>query len=140
MSVRVCDRNQSKCEFVYNALQISLLVNERMTKYANKISNSKRYKHFVKTQTYGMWKSPILFANNVYYYSLQANKMRETNKRSNYLSKASENLALLENSIQQFYSQFRGIVKDKFIMLLADKVDIQRKLLGGQFNFARNIS
>ena len=66
--------------------------------------------------------------------------MRETNKRLTYLSKASENLALLENSIQQFYSQFRGIVKDKFIILLADKVDNQHKLLGGQFNYARNIS
>ena len=134
------DRNQSKCEFVYNAMQISNLVNERMTKYANKISNNKRYKHFVKSSNYGIWKSPILFANNVYYYSLQANKMRETNRRLTYLSKASESLTLLQNAIQQFYSQYRGIVKDKFIMLLTDKIDYQIKLLGGQINLVRNIS
>ena len=139
MSVRVCDRNTSKVEYVYNALQISNLVNERMTKYANKISNNKLYKHFVKSQTYGIWKSPILFANKVYYYCSLANKMRGTNIRLTYLSKASENLTLLESSTQQFYSQFRGIVKDKFIILLADKVEYQKKLLGGQFNFVRNI-
>lgn len=32
MSVRVSDRNISKCEFVYNAMQISNLVNERINK------------------------------------------------------------------------------------------------------------
>lgn len=140
MSVRVCDRNTSKVEYVYNALQISNLVNERMTKYANKISNNKRYKHFVKSQTYGIWKSPILFANKVYYYCSLANKMRGTNIRLSYLSKASENLMLLKTSVQQFYDLFRRVVNDKFMTLLADKVKTQTELLGGQFNYVRNIS
>ena len=140
MSVRVCDRNTSKVEYVYNALQLSNLVNERMTKYANKIADSRRYKHFVKSSNYDLWKSPILFAKLVYHYCLCANKMRDTNKRLAYLSKASENLLLLKTSVQQFYDLNRHIIKDKFIILLAEKVETQTKLLGGQFNYVRNIS
>lgn len=139
MSVRVSDRNTSKCEYVYNAFQLSNLVNERMTKYCNKIANDKRYKHFTKSSYYGIWKSPILFANKVYYYCQCANKMRDTNKRLTYLSKASENLTLLKSSVQQFYDLFKSIVKDKFIMLLAEKIETQTKLLGGQYNYVRNI-
>jgi len=140
MSVRVCDRNKSKVEYVYNALQLSNLVNERMTKYSNKIANDKRYKHFVKSSTYDIWKSPILFASLVYHYCLCANKTRDTNKRLSYLSKASENLMLLKTSVQQFYDLFRRVVNDKFMTLLADKVKTQGELLGGQFNYVRNIS
>jgi len=140
MSVRVSERNQSKCEYVYNALQLMNLVNERLTKYANKIADKRRYKHFVKSQNFVIWNSPMFHAQQVYAMCQRANRTRDTDKRKQYLSLASENLTLLENSVQTFYEQYRGIVKDKFIILLADKVEIQHKLLGGQFNFVRNIS
>ena len=135
MSVRVSERNQSRCEYVYNALQIANLVNERITKYANKIADKKRFKHFVKSHNYTLWNSPIFYAEQVYLNCQRANRTRDTNTRKQYLSKASENLKMLENSVQLFYNQYRSIVKDKFIMLLAERIEYEVKLLAGQYNF-----
>lgn len=136
MSVRVADRGQSKMEYVHNAQQIVFLVKERITKYMNKVSNDKRYKAFVKSSTYSVWNSPIYHAQMVYnfcllFYKERERKMRDTNKLLAYLSNASKNLDLLESSTQTFYDSYKCIVKDKFINLLTDKIDFQRKILGG---------
>lgn len=136
MSVRVADRGQSKMEYVHNAQKLVFLTQERITKYMNKVSSDKRYKDFVKSSTYSIWNSPLYHAQMVYKYSQlfykeREKKKRDTNKLLAYLSGANKNLDLLESSTQTFYTQFRGVIKDKFITLLTIEVDNQRKLLEG---------
>lgn len=136
MSVRVADRGMSKMEYVHNAQQIVFLVTERITKYMNKVSNDKRYKMFVKSSTYSVWNSPIFHAQLVYkycelFYREKLKNKRDTNKMLDYLSRASNNLDLLESSTQTFYNSYKSVVKDKFIMLLTDKVDYQKSLING---------
>lgn len=131
MSVRVADRGLSSMEYVNNAQSILFLVKDRINKYVNKIANEKRYKTFVKSSTYSVWNSPIYHSQKVYNCCLLANKMRDTNKRLAYLDMASQNLELLESSVETFYSNFRKVVKDKFIILLTEKIDYQKTLLSG---------
>ena len=111
--------------------KILFLVKDRINKYVNKIANEKRYKTFVKSSTYSVWNSPIYHSQKVYNCCLLANKMRDTNKRLAYLDMASQNLELLESSVETFYSNFRKVVKDKFIILLTEKIDYQKTLLSG---------
>lgn len=118
-------------EYVNNAQSILFLVKDRINKYVNKIANEKRYKTFVKSSTYSVWNSPIYHSQKVYNCCLLANKMRDTNKRLAYLDMASQNLELLESSVETFYSNFRKVVKDKFIILLTEKIDYQKTLLSG---------
>ena len=136
MSVRVADRGLSKMEYVHNAQQIVFLVNDRITKYMNKVSNDKRYKDFVKASTYSIWNSPIFHAQLVFKYCEMFYQEKQKNKRDTNilfacLSKANKNLNLLESSTQTFYAKFESIVKDKFISLLTSKIDYQRSLLDG---------
>lgn len=127
MSVRVANRNLSKIEYIYNAQQLMFLVKERITKYANKVDNSKRYKHFAKSINYPIWNSPIYHSQMIYQYVQLANKERDTNKRLDYLSSAGQNLTLLEASLETMYKNFQRIIKDKFIILATEKIDYERK-------------
>ena len=131
MSVRVVDRNLSKMEYVHNAQQIVFLVQERINKYMNKVACDKRYKAFAKASQYSIWNSPIYHAQMVFQYCQLAYKMRDSIKRHDYLSNACQNLDLLESSTQTFYNSFRAVIKDKFIILLTDKIDRQRSLIKG---------
>lgn len=140
MSVRVVDRNLSKMEYIHNAQQIVFLCEERIHKYINKISNDIRYKHLTKSSLYSIWNSPIYHAQMVYQYCQLANKTRDTNKRLDYLSNASQNLDLLESSTQTFYKEFKEIIKDKFIILLTEKIDYERTLIKGCEKYSRNVS
>lgn len=139
MSVRVDERNLSKIEYLYNAKQICNLVEERMTKYINKIANDKRYKHFVKSSQYSIWNSPIYHATMCYNYCRLANKTRDSIKRLEFLKNAGDNLDLLETTTQKFYDKYRSIVKDKYIMLLTDKIDYQKRLLDGCKKYTKNV-
>ena len=132
MSVRKDKRNLSKMEYVNNAQQILFIVNERINKYVNKVATDIRYKHFRKWSVHTIWNSPIYHAEQVYKYVLCANKEREPNKRLDYLSNANLNLELLESSTETFYHQFKKVIKDKFIELLTEKIDIEKKLIKGQ--------
>ena len=140
MSVRVSDRNQSKVEYIYNAQQMCYLVRDRITKYANKVANSTRYKHFTKSSDYSVWNSPIYHAQMVYQYCQLANRERDTIKRLDYLSNAGRNLELLETSTQTFYDKYRKIVKDKFMVLLATHIKYQKDLLKGCIKLAKSVS
>lgn len=140
MSVRVPDRNLSRIEYIYNAQQIVNIVEERITKYINKIANDKRYKGFTKSAQYSIWNAPIYHAKQVYHFCQLANMKRNANIRLEYLNKASDNLELLESATQDFYDKFRPIIKDKFILLLAEKVEYQKKLLKGCKQYSKNIN
>lgn len=140
MSVRVSERNISKVEYLHNAQQLCNLVRDRITKYVNKVANSKRYKLFAKSVDYPIWSSPIFHAKMVYEYCQLANKERDTIKRLDYLSNASRNLTLLETSMQTFYDNNRHIIKDKFMILLALSVKKQKDLLKGCIRYVKNVS
>lgn len=140
MSVRVADRNLSKMEYIHNAQIILNLTTERINKYVSKISNDARYKHFVKSSQYSIWNSPIYHAQMLYQYTQMANKTRDTNKRLEYLNNASQNLELLETSLETFYKRFKAVINDKFIMLITEKIDYEKKLLKGCYNYSRNVS
>lgn len=132
MSVRKDQRTLSKMEYINNAQSIVYLVSDRINKYINKVATERRYKHFFKSSTYSIWNSPIYHSQQVYQYVQLANKERDTIKRLDYLSNASRNLDLLESSTQTVYQSFKRVIKDKFIELLTDKIDFERKLLKGQ--------
>ena len=132
MSVRKNQRTLSKMEYINNAQSIIYLVSDRINKYINKVATEKRYKHFLKSSTYSIWNSPIYHSQQVYQYVQLANKERDAIKRLDYLSNASRNLDLLESSTQTVYQSFKRVIKDKFIELLTDKIDFERKLLKGQ--------
>ena len=140
MSVRVADRKTSSMEYIHNAQQMIYIITERINKYVNKISDKKRYKFFCKQSQYSVWNAPIYHAQQVYQYVLLANKERDCNKRLAYLDSANQNLALLETSIQTFYNQFKKVIKDKFIMLITEKIDYEYKLLNGCRKYVGNIS
>ena len=140
MSVRVADRSLSRMEYIHNAQQIVFIVTERINKYVNKISDKKRYKYFCKHSQFSTWNSPIYHAQMVYNYTLLANRERDFNKRLVYLDRANQNLALLETAIQTFYNRFKKVIKDKFIMLVTDKIDYEYKLLDGCKKYAGNVS
>ena len=140
MSVRVADRGLSRMEYVHNAQQIVFIVTERINKYINKLADKKRRKDFYKRTQYSTWNSPIYHAQMVYQYTLLANRERDYNKRLEYLNMSNQNLALLETSLQTFYNRFRAVIKDKFIMLVTEKIDYEYKLLHGCIEHVRNIS
>ena len=139
MSVRVVDRHISRMEYIYNAQQLMFLIKERIDKYANKVNNSAKYKHLAKSINYSIWNSPIFHSQQVYQYVQLANRESDNIKRLDYLSKASQNLTLLESSLETMYNQFRKVIKDKFIMLTTEKIDYEYKLLKGCKEFVRNI-
>ena len=138
MSVRVADRSLSKMEYVRNAQQMVYLIQERIAKYINKIDKDKRYKHLSKSSQYSVWNSPIYHAQMIYKYCQIANMMRTPDNRLKCLSIASLNLQLLETSIQTFYKSFKAVIKDKFIELLTDKIDYQKRLIDGVEKYCRN--
>ena len=140
MSVRVADRSLSKMEYIHNAQQIVFIANERINKYVSKASKKHKYRQLYKQAQYSVWNAPIYHAQMVYQYCQLANRERDFNKRLTYLSNASQNLALLETSLQTFYNTFKSAIKDKFIMLITEKIDYQYKLLEGCMKYARNIS
>lgn len=140
MSVRVADRSLSRMEYVHNAQQILFIATERINKYVNKLCEKKRNKYYYKQTQYSIWNSPIYYSQLVYNYCQLANKERDFNKRVAFLSKANQNLALLESTLQTFYNSFKRVIKDKFIILITEKIDYQYKLLKGCMQYARNIS
>ena len=131
MSVRVADRNTSRMEYIYNAQQLMFLIKERIDKYSNKVDNNTKYKHLTKSINYSIWNSPIFHSQQVYQYVQLANRESDNIKRLEYLNKASQNLTLLESSLETMYSRFRKVIKDKFIMLATEKIDYEYKLLKG---------
>ena len=126
-------------EYIHNAQQIFNLVKERIIKYINKVSSEKRYKHFVKSSQYTLWNSPIYYAEKVYVCCQLANKMRNPETRLSYLNQASDNLVLLKSSVQTFYDHYRKIIKEKFVILLAQKVETQERLLKGCKENTKNV-
>ena len=126
-------------EYVYNAQQLMFLIQERVEKYANKVDNKSRYKHLAKSKNYSIWNSPIYHSQMVYQYVQLANRESDCIKRLDYLDKASQNLTLLESSIETMYSRFRKVIKDKFVMLATEKIDYEKLLLKGCKEFVRNI-
>ena len=127
-------------QYVHNAQQIANLTKDRISKYVNKIANQSRYKTFVKSSLYSIWNSPICYAQKVYENCLLANKKRLPDERLALLDNACRNLDLLEAAMQTFYDKFKLVVKDKFIELLTEKIDCQRRLLEGCKEWARNAS
>ena len=140
MSVRVADRSLSRMEYIHNAQQIVYIITERINKYVNKLSDQKRHKYYYKQSQYSIWNAPIYHAQLVFQYVQLANRERDCNKRIGYLSKANQNLTLLETAIQTFYNRFKKIIKDKFIILITDKIDYEYKLLDGCRKYVGNIS
>lgn len=134
MSVRVADRNLSRMEYVHNAQQLVLILIERINKYVNKAISKKKNKQLIKQTLYSVWNSPIYHAQLVCKYCELAYMKRGNITGLDYLDKASQNLTLLESSIQTFYSTFREVIKDKFIILITEKIDKEKKLLKGVRN------
>lgn len=136
MSVRVADRNLSKMEYIHNAQQIVFILTERINKYVNLAVAKKKNRQFVKETLKPVWKSPIYHAQLVYKYCELAYMKRRTNTGLGYLDNASQNLTLLESSLETFYKSFRPVIKDKFIILITEKIDKEKKLIKG----VRNVS
>lgn len=134
MSVRVADRGLSRMEYVHNAQQMLYIITERITKYVNKAVASKKHKQLVKMSLYSLWNSPIYHAQLVYKYSELAYMKRKTTQGLKFLELLSQNLTLLESSLQSFYQSFRPVIKDKFIVLITEKIDYEKKLLKGVRN------
>lgn len=134
MSVRVADRGLSRMEYVHNAQTILYIVNERINKYVNKAVANKKHKQLVKMSLYSLWNSPIYHAQLVYKYSELAYMKRKTTQGLKFLELLSQNLTLLESSLQTFYQSFRPVIKDKFIILITEKIDYEKKLLKGVRN------
>ena len=140
MSVRVQDRNLSKAEFVYNAQQLVFILTDRLEKYQNKINKNKRYKELAKSTFYSLWNSPLYHANLVYDYCSLASISDNYNERLQHLSNASKNLKLVERSIETLYNKNRSVIKDKFIIVITEKIDKQKALIKGASQYFRNIS
>ena len=136
MSVRVADRNLSRMEYIHNAQQIVFITTERITKYVNLAVSKKKHRQLVKDTLKDIWRTPIYHAQKVYEYTQLAYMKRRTSAGLDYLNNASQNLTLLESSLETFYSKFRPVIKDQFIILVTEKIDKERKLLRG----VRNVS
>ena len=136
MSVRVADRNLSRMEYVHNAQQLLFILIDRINKYVNLAVKKKKNKQLIKHTLYSVWNSPIYHANLVFKQCELAYMKRGTKTGLGYLDNASQNLTLLESSLQTFYSTFRPVIKDKFIILVTEKIDKEKKLLKG----VRNVS
>lgn len=134
MSVRVADRNLSRMEYVHNSQQIVFILTERINKYVNLAIHKRKNRQLIKQSLYSVWNSPIYHAQLVYKYCELAYMKRGTITELGYLDNASQNLALLESSIETFYKTFRPVIKDKFIVLITEKIDYQKKLLKGVRN------
>ena len=134
MSVRVADRNLSRMEYVHNSQQIVFILTERINKYVNLAIHKRKNRQLIKQSLYSVWNSPIYHAQLVYKYCELAYMKRGTITGLGYLDNASQNLALLESSIETFYKTFRPVIKDKFIVLITEKIDYQKKLLKGVRN------
>lgn len=140
MSVRVADRNQSRMEYIHNAQQIVFIIQERTNKYIKLVDkNNKRYKQLAKQAQHSIWNAPLYHSQLVYNYCQMANKTRDSYTRLNLLESASQNLDLLESSIETFYHSFRQVIKDKFIILVTEKIDFERTLLKGCVEKFRNV-
>ena len=123
-------------EYVHNAQQILFITTDRINKYVNLATKNNKYKHLIKSTLYPIWNSPIYHAQLIYKYSELAYMKRRTNDGPIYLDKTVQNLTLFESSLQTFYSSFRKVIKDKFIILITEKIDKEKKLLKG----VRNVS
>jgi len=134
VSVRVADRSLSKMEYIHNAQSLLFILVERINKYVNKAVSKKKNKQFVKQSLRSVWNSPIYHAQLVYKYCELAYMKRDTETGLGYLDNASQNLTLLESSIETFYQTFRKVIKDQFIILVTEKIDKQKKLLKGVRN------
>ena len=136
MSVRVADRNLSRMEYVHNAQQLVFILIDRINKYVNLAVKKKKNKQLIKHTLISVWNSPIYHAQLVYKHCELAYMKRGTKAGFDCLDNANQNLSLLESSLQTFYSTFRPVIKDKFIILVTEKIDKEKKLLKG----VRNVS
>lgn len=136
MSVRASERGLSTMQYVYDAYSLVRFVSDRLNKYEAKAEKDIKYKHLAKAINRALWNAPLFNAQQVYINVQRANAVRIVNKttaeqRLAFLKNAEENLNLLGTSITTLYDQFRGAIKDKFLIELQKRIEVLQKLIRG---------
>ena len=131
MAVLEKDRKKSSVEFIHKARQIVEIINDRMTKYLDKLTKKyNRYKYVVSRVYSYNYEAPIRFASEAYLYVTCGNRVylkdiESLNERIRLFKLAIESYNKLDTVMSVLFKIFKSCFTASSVKNIVNLIDVE---------------